>query len=352
MPEYRVLKDGVKYKAPDIQTLKRWVREGRIKPHNQVYHPVLQKWLYIKDMAELEEDLKKTSTSKKSFARYFTLATTFLILVGFVLSYYGFKNGFLKVGFVGAYFLVFGIAIFVLKIRRNKKTFVIFGSLIAILILSNIVSFAWINRNVKIRKITGVRCSSCKKVFSADTTIISIPIKEKRNRDFIVEYKDTLCRECKEKLIQEADNLFKEGKRAYSKGDYEIARAKFWETKTKYSKAGEEIKNVQSWWSKASEKLAIKQKREEARLKEKLEIATRKAYERLARNAFLDKGWDIKVRVHGPKKKYITLTWVLIGDVFVHNFKKSLMCQEINNLGFTRIYFKDGFNYSKYLYWD
>ncbi|MBA7658908.1 hypothetical protein ES703_66870 [subsurface metagenome] len=282
-----------------------------------------------------------------------------MIFVGFVLSYYGFKNGFLKVGFVGAYFLVFGIAIFVLKIRRNKKTFIISGSLIALLILSNIVFFAWINRNVKIRNITGVRCSSCKKVFSADTTIVSIPIKEKRKRDFIVEYKDTLCKECKEKLIQEADNLFNEGKRAYSKGDYEIARAKFWETKTKYSKAGEKVKNVQSWWSKASEKLAIKRKREkarlkekEARLKEKLVIATRKAYERLARNAFLDKGWDIKVRVHGPKNKYITLTWILIGDVFVHNFRKSLMCQEIDNLGFTRIYFKDGFNYSTYLHWD
>jgi hypothetical protein len=60
---------------------------------------------------------------------------------------------------------------------------------------------------------------------------------------------------------------------------------------------------------------------------------------------------DIKVYVHGPKSKYITLTWVLIGDVFIHKFEKSPMFQEIYDLGFRRVYYKDGYDFSKYTHW-
>jgi len=350
MPEYKVLKYGKEYTAPDIETLKRWVREGRIKPNNQVYHTGSQKWIYVKEIAELDEDLKKISMSKKSFARYFTFAEIAFICIGFLMTYYGFKNGSYRVGVVGAYLLVFGIDIFIFTIKRNKRTFLIVGLLTIILILSNVISYAWINRNVKIKKVTGVKCSSCKKVFSADTTVISIPVKKKAGRDFIFEYRDTLCELCKERIIQEADNLVREGKKEYRKGYYPIANAKFQDAKGKYSKskAGpEKIKNVSGWLEKTSREIATKRKKE----KEYMVIATRKAYEELARNAFLDKGWDIKVRVHGPKSKYITLTWALMGDIFVHNFEKSSMFQEMYDLGFRRVYYRDGYNFSKYTYW-
>lgn len=54
MPEYKVLKDRKEFKAPNIEVLKRWVSEGRIKPNDKVYHPTSKKWVYVKDMEELE----------------------------------------------------------------------------------------------------------------------------------------------------------------------------------------------------------------------------------------------------------------------------------------------------------
>jgi len=66
MPEYKVLKDGKEYTTPDIEILKRWLKERKIRASDQVYHPVLQKWLYVKDMAELEEEIKKLSPGETS----------------------------------------------------------------------------------------------------------------------------------------------------------------------------------------------------------------------------------------------------------------------------------------------
>lgn len=60
VPQYKILKeDGKEYVAEDIQTIRKWLKEKRIKPSEQVFHPVQQRWLYIKDMAELDEGLQK-----------------------------------------------------------------------------------------------------------------------------------------------------------------------------------------------------------------------------------------------------------------------------------------------------
>ena len=54
MPEYKVLKDRKEFKAPDIETLKRWIREGRIRPNDKVYHLASKGWVFVKDMEELK----------------------------------------------------------------------------------------------------------------------------------------------------------------------------------------------------------------------------------------------------------------------------------------------------------
>jgi tetratricopeptide (TPR) repeat protein len=92
---------------------------------------------------------------------------------------------------------------------------------------------------------------------------------------------------------------------------------------------------------------AAVEKKDEA----KVEAAAREEYQKLARNHFLDQGWDIDVLVNGPQNKYITLTWVWIDDVFVHDFRKSEMIREMRQLGFRRVYFKDGLGYSEYVHW-
>ena len=41
------------YKVESIETLKQWVQETRLRPEHYVFHPVLQKWMYAKDLEEL-----------------------------------------------------------------------------------------------------------------------------------------------------------------------------------------------------------------------------------------------------------------------------------------------------------
>jgi hypothetical protein len=41
------------FRAPDMATLSRWAEERRIPPDSYVFHPVLQRWLHARDVAEL-----------------------------------------------------------------------------------------------------------------------------------------------------------------------------------------------------------------------------------------------------------------------------------------------------------
>lgn len=41
------------YRAPDIATLREWASEGRIPPESYVFHPLLQRWLHAREVAEL-----------------------------------------------------------------------------------------------------------------------------------------------------------------------------------------------------------------------------------------------------------------------------------------------------------
>lgn len=350
MPGYKIIKeDGKEYFAKDIQTLKRWIKEKRVKPSEHVYHPTLERWLPIKDMFEIKEISEKTSTQQMSLKSRVMLSGIIVMVLGVIIGIIGFVNEFDKVGIVGIKIVIFGFIIFLLAMKRNKKTLLISGGLVIGLILSSVIPYMWVNRIVNVKKVEGIKCSECNEVISADTSIVSIVYKEKAGQDFIFEYKDTLCSNCKEKISQVADKLYREGKEAYKKGNYDVANTKLFAAKGKYVIVGsKEIEQVNTWLEKTRDRSREKKKKE----KEKLEIVTRKAFERIARNKFLDEGWDIRVKVHGPKNKYVTLTWILIGDVFVHQFRKSGICQELHNLGFTRIYFKDGFNYSSYVYWD
>lgn len=41
------------FEAHDVDVLKQWYRERRILPEHYVFHPVLEKWMYIKDLEEI-----------------------------------------------------------------------------------------------------------------------------------------------------------------------------------------------------------------------------------------------------------------------------------------------------------
>lgn len=41
------------YRARSIDEVKEWYSERRISDENYVFHPILQKWMYVKDLEEL-----------------------------------------------------------------------------------------------------------------------------------------------------------------------------------------------------------------------------------------------------------------------------------------------------------
>jgi hypothetical protein len=47
------------FRAPDIGTLRVWADEGRVYPDSYVFHPVLNRWSYARELAELEPAYQK-----------------------------------------------------------------------------------------------------------------------------------------------------------------------------------------------------------------------------------------------------------------------------------------------------
>jgi hypothetical protein len=67
------------------------------------------------------------------------------------------------------------------------------------------------------------------------------------------------------------------------------------------------------------------------------------------RNHFLDQSLDIKVSVSGKHDERLKLTYVLFNDVWLHNFKKGSLIDEIRGKGFRRVDLTDGYNWGYYL---
>jgi hypothetical protein len=58
------------FRAPDIRTLRIWADEGRVYPDSYVFHPVLNRWSYARELAELEPAYQKRSTATQVAASY------------------------------------------------------------------------------------------------------------------------------------------------------------------------------------------------------------------------------------------------------------------------------------------
>lgn len=228
---------------------------------------------------------------------------------------------------------------------------------ISIITLMIVAIFVMCSKKVEVEEITIVKCSDCKTIFSAETTTVfgkydksktSLIVGDKiygklePGTNSIIHYKDTLCENCIEQRKIDAKKLYQEGRKAYNKKDYINAKQKF------LAAHGKGYKDAYAWLRKTNKKIEAIKKAEE----EKAEIIARKAYGKLLREHFLDNGMNIKIRIHGSKNTYATLTYSLIGDVFVHNFKKSTLCNEMHEMGFQRIYLNDGYDYSYYIYWE
>jgi hypothetical protein len=73
---------------------------------------------------------------------------------------------------------------------------------------------------------------------------------------------------------------------------------------------------------------------------------TRQAYAQVLQNKFYDDGLNIKVRTSGPDTTVLTMTFVLFDEVWVHNFQKGDLLDEVGRQGFKKVVVNDGYTKS------
>lgn len=66
--DFIIRQAGQDFLAPNVATLRVWAQEGRVRRDSYIFHPVLNRWAYARDMAELEESFGKTTTSVSNLA--------------------------------------------------------------------------------------------------------------------------------------------------------------------------------------------------------------------------------------------------------------------------------------------
>lgn len=205
------------------------------------------------------------------------------------------------------------------------------------------------DESVFTKKIINHKCINCGQVITAETTDVRVKRGVLQGKKIVIENQDTLCGPCKLKLAPKAEGFFQEGQIAYNSKDYVTARKKF------YSAESLGSDKAVIWREKTNSMLnritAAEEKKKSAE-EEADKAIGRKGYVIILREHFLDQNMDIKVWVSGPGNKYLHMQNFLFDDVWVHNFKKGDLAQEIQQLGFERVYFTDGYNYSTYVYWN
>jgi hypothetical protein len=73
---FKVKRGAQEVEVPDIETLRQYVIEGHIKLSDYVYNPILSKWMYAQELAELEDIVNKQQSTAKSM-QYNKMSWTF-----------------------------------------------------------------------------------------------------------------------------------------------------------------------------------------------------------------------------------------------------------------------------------
>jgi hypothetical protein len=69
MMEWKVQVGDVVVRAASVEELREWVREERVLPENYVFHPVLERWMYVKELEELKAELSNCARRAAPFQR-------------------------------------------------------------------------------------------------------------------------------------------------------------------------------------------------------------------------------------------------------------------------------------------
>lgn len=110
----------------------------------------------------------------------------------------------------------------------------------------------------------------------------------------------------------------------------------------------EEISKLQDEYEALATAAREKEERRLAREQFVAGAGARKDYANELRTHFLDQSMDIKVSVSGRHNERLKLTFVLFNDVWMHNFKKGSLIDEIRGKGFKRVDLSDGYDWGYY----
>jgi len=55
MSEWKVKRDETEFTVENTQMLRDWAKQGLIAPTDYVYNPTLQRWMYAREVAELQQ---------------------------------------------------------------------------------------------------------------------------------------------------------------------------------------------------------------------------------------------------------------------------------------------------------
>lgn len=80
-------------------------------------------------------------------------------------------------------------------------------------------------------------------------------------------------------------------------------------------------------------------------LTEKEKSQNRKELETILRNAFLDDGQDIKVKVSGKNNTIITLSYCLYNAVWTRDYEKNGIISSFEKKGFKKLIMTDDYDY-------
>ena len=101
------------------------------------------------------------------------------------------------------------------------------------------------------------------------------------------------------------------------------------------------------WSGWVKKDLTVTESEWEAEHKARMESRARRKHQAVVRQALLDEGVDVQVRVHGPSNRYVTFSSPRMGDKFATGFERTAMFQEMLSLGFRRFNYTNGRGYYK-----
>ena len=284
MPEFQIRVGESTYVAKSVDELRQWWLQGRFDASAYVYHPVLEKWLYARDLAELQ-GLARGSVPIPPTPEQRAIRRK--VIAGLVLF--------------GAVVVVGIILMWRAEARQERENY------------------------ARARKA------------ATEQQLLA--------RENARKAKEALI-ETQKRKREQLEKEWSTGRPAILKSIRAKLSGKQWDEALSEAKKYDftEDRELLALESTARKRRDA----ENAEIARMAGAAARKAYAETIREQFLDKGLDIKATTKGRDNTTLVLSYVLFNDVWSHQFQKGGSLDACLKLGFTRVEMNDGFDWGVY----